>query len=197
MAMERERGDVLTKEAAFNKEIVQIPPEHLVFIDEAGVNLGMTRTHARSPVGQRAKAKKPKRQSNISLIGAIRSTEMCSLYAYDGPMDGDRFLSFIDEHLAPKLNNGDVVVMDNVRFHHIKEVKERLEKVGARALYLPPYSPERNPIEETWSLIKRIFRNQEARTIHEFVNTIHMVIAAVTENKIRGFFTHAGYTLPT
>jgi len=182
-------------EAAFNKEIAQIPAKQLVFIDEAGVNLGMTRTHARAPVGQRAKAKKPKRQSNISLIGAIKSTEMCSLYAYDGPMNGERFLSFIDDHLAPKLKPGNVVVMDNVRFHHIKEVKERLEKVGARVLYLPPYSPEKNPIEETWSLIKRRFRSAEARTITAFVDTIRKALADVTEEKIKNFFKHAGYNL--
>lgn len=106
----------------------------------------MTRTHARAPVGKRAHAYKVPKQSNLSLIGSIRKKETCAVYPYDGPIDGFRFLSYLEHRLLPRLSNGDVVVMDNLRVHHIAEVKEILAKVGARPLYLPPYSPERNPI---------------------------------------------------
>jgi transposase len=163
-AAERDREDVKAKEAAFLEEVSKIPTENLVFLDEAGVNLGMTMTHARALIGERAfSVRSAGKQSNISLVGAIRSTEMCALYPYDGPIDGERFLSFLDNHLIPNLKAGDVIVMDNLRVHHISEVKIRLEPVGARALYLPPYSPEKNPIEEVWSLIKHAFRLAEAR----------------------------------
>lgn len=157
----------------------------------------MTRTHARSPVGERAAGKKGQKQGNISMVGAIRVDEILALYPYDGAIDGVKFLSFLDEHLIPTLKPDDVIVMDNLRVHHIAEVKTRLENAGARALYLPPYSPERNPIEETWSLIKRVFRTAEARTIGAFVDTLNTAKDCVTKSKIEGFFKHAGYGLET
>ena len=134
----------------------------------------MSRTHARS------------------LVGAVRLGGICSIYPYDGPIDGFRFLDYLDHHLLPKLEEGDVVVMDNLRVHHIKEVKNRLQSVGARPLFLPPYSPEKNPIEEIWSLVKSIFRGEEARTIAEMVDALKKAIAAVTPKKILAYFRHAG-----
>lgn len=175
------------------EKVSAIAIDNLIFLDEAGINLGMTRTHARAPVGERAFAKKAPKGSNISLIGAVRATGMCGLYPYDGPVDGFRFLDFLDNHLIPNLKKGDVVVMDNLRVHYIDEVETKLKKVGARPLYLPPYSPERNPIEEIWSLIKNIFKAAEARTITAIVETMKKAAEAVTVKKILGFFKHAGY----
>jgi len=164
-----------------------------VVLDEAGTNLGMTRTYARCLEGERAFFKWPSnRGSNISLIGAMRLEEEPILYPFDGAVDGDRFLAFLDNHLIPKLKEGDVLVMDNCRIHHIKEVAERLNKVGARALYLPPYSPELNPIEEAWSLIKAVFRSMEARTISSYIDALQIARGMVTSAKIRAYFIHAG-----
>ena len=132
----------------------------------AAVNLAMARSHGRSPRGERVMAKRQGGgASNISFIGAIRLIGMNALYPYDGPVDGLRFLSFLDSHLLPVLKPGDVLVMDNLRVHHIPEVKAKMAHAQVRLLYLPPYSPELNPIEEIWSLIKRAFRGLEARTI--------------------------------
>ena len=167
----------------------------MVFLDEAGINLGMSRTHARAPVGERAFAKRAPKGGNISLVGAVRTTGMCGLYPYDGPIDGFRFLDFLNNQLLPNLQHGDVVVMDNLRVHHIEAVEMLLGTVGARPLFLPPYSPERNPIEEIWSLIKRIFRSAEARTIAAMVDVMKEANAAVKKTKIAGFFQHAGYRL--
>lgn len=175
------------------QEISQIAVENLVFLDEAGINLGMSRTHARAPVGERAFAKRAPKGSNISLVGAIRTTGMCSLYPYDGPIDGFRFLDFLNHQLLPNLKHGDVVVMDNLRVHHIEAVETLLDSVGAKPLFLPPYSPERNPIEEIWSLIKNIFKAAEARTIIAMIETMKKAQEAVTIEKIEGYFSHAGY----
>lgn len=153
----------------------------------------MTRSHARAPLGARAHATRPKKTSNISLVGAIRSDGMSALYPYDGPVDGERFLSFLDHHLIPTLEDGDVVVMDNLRVHHIPAVEKRLLSVGARSLYLPPYSPERNPIEEAWSQIKRSFEAAEARTIPEMVDAMKSARNMVTPQNAEGYFIHAGY----
>lgn len=178
---------------AFLQEVAQIPFENLVFLDEAGINLGMSRTHARAPVGERAFAKRSPKGSNISLVGAVRASGMCGLYPYDGPIDGFRFLDFLNNQLLPNLKAGDVVVMDNLRVHHIEAVEKLLGSVQARPLFLPPYSPEKNPIEEIWSLIKNIFKAAEARTIIAMVDTMKKAKAAVTVEKIEGYFKHAGY----
>jgi transposase len=153
----------------------------------------MSRTHARAPIGERAHGKKPPKSSNVSLIGAVRFDEALTVYPYDGPIDGHKFLHFVDSYLAPTLRDGDVVVMDNLRVHHIEEVEKRLKAVGARPLFLPPYSPERNPIEEIWSLFKRIFRSEEAKTISELINAMKKAVLATTPVKIEAFFAHAAY----
>ena len=119
----------------------------MVFIDETSTYLEITRSHARSAVGQQAICKRSAgRNSNISLAGAISGQRMGELYPYDGAIDGERFLAFLDR-LLPVLKSGNVIVMDNLRVHHIAEVKERLKAAGIGLLYLPPYSPQRNPIE--------------------------------------------------
>lgn len=169
-----------------------------MFLDEAGVNLAMTRTHARAPKGERATAKRSGgHASNISLVGAVRLSGMNALYPYDGPVDGERFLSFLDNELLPTLKRGDVLVMDNLRVHHIAEVKIKVEQAGVRLLYLPPYSPELNPIEEIWSVVKRAFRSLEARTISTFIDAMHHARSLVTTTKLEGVFKHAGYALST
>ena len=154
--------------------------------------MGMTRQYGRAPIGKRCYAQKAQPGSNISLVGAVRLSGVCAIFPYDGPIDGHRFLDYLDRHLLPHLSEGDVVLMDNLRVHHIKEVSERLASVGARALYLPPYSPEYNPIEEVWSLIKSIFRREEARTICDMVETLWISIKAITCEKLSGYFAHAG-----
>jgi len=150
--------------------------------------------YARATVGQRAICYHSRNSGgNISLIGAVRLTGMCALYPYDGPINGERFLDFLEFKLLPTLKVGDVLVMDNLRVHHISAAKEMAQQWGIRLLYLPPYSPELNPIEETWSIIKRIFRSMEARTISAFVDTMQCARDAITSDKIENLFRHAGY----
>jgi transposase len=168
----------------------------MVFIDEAGTKLGMTPSHARAPVGERAVCKhKAAKGNNISLVGAITLAGMQELYPYDCAVDGDIFLSFLDR-LIPKLAPNSVVIMDNLRVHHKEEVKSKLTNSGIGILYLPPYSPERNPIEESWSLIKGIFKRAEAQTIPDYIDTLKNALESLTPSKIRGFFQHAGYAQP-
>ena len=152
----------------------------------------MTRSHARSLEGKRALCKRPaQRGGNISLVGAIRLDENPVLYPFDGAVDGERFLYFLEHHLAPTLRAGDVVIMDNCRIHHIADVKTLLGKVGAEPLFMPPYSPELNPIEEAWSLIKATFKSLEARTISAYVEALDIARKAVTPEKIRAYVDHA------
>lgn len=152
----------------------------------------MTRPRAFSLDGLRAFFRRPgSRGSNISLVGAIRLDEPAVLYPYDGAVDGERFLAFLETQLLPKLRDGDVVIMDNCRIHHIAEVEESLKRAGAKPLFLPPYSPELNPIEETWSSIKAVFKSLEARTIAGYVDALEVARRSVTPEKIRAYFQHA------
>lgn len=193
-ASERDRPDVIEKEMNFIRHISTILPEDLVFLDETGTNLNMTRLFARSQIGTRACCKRTSgRASNISIIGAISLAGVEALYPFDGPIDGERFLFFLDEKLLPNLERGQTLVMDNLRVHHIQAVKERCAKAGVGLIYLPPYSPERNPIEEAWSVVKGVFRRLEARTIVEYINTLQAAKEALTVDKIKGFFRHANY----
>jgi len=152
----------------------------------------MTRANARSAKGERLIYKRPSnRGSNISLVGAIRLEEQPVLYPFDGSADGEKFVFFLKEKLLPTLKDGDVVIMDNCRIHYVKEVTEVLKFVGARPLFLPPYSPELNPIEEVWSLVKNVFKSLEARTISAYVDALEIARNAVTNDRISEYFQHA------
>lgn len=151
----------------------------------------MTRSHARAVQGVRAYAKKPSSHGgNLSMIGAVRLKHPFLVHSFDGPIDGERFLVFLDR-LCPRLEPGDVLIMDNCRIHHIEAVRVKLEAVGAKALFLPPYSPELNPIEEVWSLVKRMLRSFEPRNIVEYVRDLLRAAAQVTHEKIESYFRHA------
>jgi len=171
--------------------------KRLHFYDEAGTKLHMTRTHARSAQGERAVCKRSAaQQGNITLAGMISINAMEVLYPYDGSFDGERYVSYLREHLIPTLKWGDVLVMDNLRTHHIAVAKEMLKNAGIELIFLPPYSPDLNPIEEVWSLVKRVFRKLEAKNISEYIDALRQAIKAVTSDKLQGFFRHAGYAQP-
>mgnify|MGYP001383410885 CR=1 FL=1 len=194
-ATERDREDVIEKKAAFLEEIKEIPAENLVFIDEAGSNLGMTPTHARAPIGERAVCKhSAKRCQNISIVGAISLDGFEHFHPFDGSVDEDRFLMFLDD-LLPKLSQESVLVMDNVRFHHCESVKDKITSSGRRLIYLPPYHPELNPIEEGWSLVKGSIRRFKPRTISDYVEGLKSACKKVSASIARGFFKHAGYSV--
>ena len=190
-AQERDQEKQRVKLQAFECELETIPSEKRVYIDEAGSNLGMSRSHARSLRGERQYSKKPaSRGGNISMVGAVRLRKKFFVHPFDGPVDGERFLEFL-EKLCPTLSPGDVVIMDNCRIHHIEAVSKKLASVGARALYLPPYSPELNPIEEVWALIKGILKSLEPRNIVDYVTALYYAAGRVTHEKIEGYFRHS------
>jgi len=192
-AIERDRQDVLEKKAAYLDATENISPEKLVFIDETGSNLNMERTHARSRKGHRAFCKRSaRRHENISVIGAVSLDGFKHVYPFACSVNEDLFLMYLDE-LLPKLSHDQVVVMDNVRFHHCDAVKARFKAAKIRLIYLPPYHPELNPIEEAWSCVKGTLRSLRARTIPDYLKALQQGIANVTKSKLEGFFRHAGY----
>lgn len=156
--------------------------------------LAMTRFYARSLADERAfSIKQANKGGNISLVGSMRLSCLVALYTYDGSIDGYRFLDYLENQLLKSLNTGDVLVMNNLRVHYIEPVREMLRKAEIRLLFLPPYSPELNPIKEAWSKIKSIFRGLEARTISSFIDILKETYSAITVENISGWFKHAGY----
>jgi transposase len=154
----------------------------------------MTRQYSRSQVGERAKGKAPRNHRvNLTIVGAIALDGVRTMMAYEGGTTRDAFLHFVEEGLAPSLNPGDTVVMDNLRAHYTDGVKQAIEAVGATVLYLPPYSPELNPIEMTWSKLKALLKKAEARTLRLLAGAISRSCEAIRLSDIFGWFRHAGY----
>jgi transposase len=152
----------------------------------------MTPAYAWAPSGARAFDSKPaQRGSNISMVGAIKNSGMQALYPYDGAVDGERFIDFIEHKLMPYLSDDDVVIMDNCRTHHAKVVTDRLEALSIKTLFLPPYSPELNPIEEGWSVIKGKLKRKKARNISDYVDGLKEAKQLVDAKMSEAFFKHA------
>jgi transposase len=175
--------------------VSQVRAEDLVFLDETGVNLAMVLAYGRAPSGDRAYAQQPKgRGENLSLIGAMSlKAGFLEGLCFQGGTTGDVFLWFIETLLCPVLWPGAVVVMDNLPAHKVDGVREAMEEVGARPLYLSPYSPEFNPIENLWSKLKGYLREVEARTREALYTAITEGLSLITLQDVHHWFTHCCY----
>ena len=176
------------------QDIEEIRPEDLVFIDETGMNLAMVLLYARSVQGQRAYDHKPTgKGTNVTLIGAMALAGMIASFSFDGAVNGDIFLFFIEELLCPQLWPGAAVVMDNLPAHKVEGVRKAIEEVGARLIYLSPYSPDFNPIENCWSKLKAYLRKMAVRGRDVLDEALSVVLNLVTKMDIRNWFAHCCY----
>jgi transposase len=176
-------------------QLVQgILAKDLIFIDESGINLALTRLYARSPRGKRARGKRPhKRGKNVSLIGAIGLKGLITQVSLLGSTDGLTFEAFVSQCLVPKLWAGACVLMDNCSIHKGAEIEALITQAGARLIYLPPYSPDFSPIENCWSKVKALLRSIGARNYPDLVKAIEQAFEKVALDDIRGWFTHCCY----
>lgn len=125
------------------------------------------------------------------MVGALKKSGMQALYPYDGAVDGERFIDFIEHKLMPHLSDGDVIIMDNCRTHYARIVPDRLEALSIKTLFLPPYSPELNPIEESWSVIKARLKRKKARNISDYVDGLMEAKQGIHATMSDAFFKHA------
>lgn len=170
--------------------------ERLKFIDESGVNIAMTRLYGRAPRGERVVGSAPQNYGeNITLLGALSASGLCALMTVNGATDGEVFAAFVREVLAPTLREGDIVVLDNLGAHRSAAARKAVEARGARLQFLPPYSPDLNPIERCWSKIKTALRAAKARTREALEAAIKQAIVAVSASDARAWFKHCGYVL--
>jgi transposase len=170
--------------------------ENLIFIDESGATTTMQRLRGRSPRGERCRASGPAGHWKIcTMIGAVRVDGPLICSTLDGPVDQTSFLAWVQDDLCPVLRPGDVVCMDNLSAHKSPKVREAIESTGARLEYLPPYSPDFNPIENMWSKVKEALRSAAERTMEAVGQAVTRALATVSEADCRGFFANCGYAI--
>lgn len=177
----------------FRHWLLSVAPRNLVFVDESGVNLGIASLFARAIQGQRAVGHKPRNTGeNISLLGALSLDGLIATMSVKGSVNTDVFLTYLTQVLLPQLWQGAIVVVDNLKVHHATAVRQIIEAVGARLVFLPPYSPDLSPIELCWSKVKQLLRSQSARTYEALHQAITHSICDVTEDDAFGWFAHCG-----
>ena len=168
----------------------------LTFIDESGIKLAMTRLYGRAPRGERVLGGAPRTYGqNVTLLGALSCPGLEAAMTSEGATDSDVFRAYVQEVLGPTLHEGDIVVADNLSAHKAAGVQEAIAAAGARLLYLPPYSPDLNPIEQCWSKIKTFLRAAKARTRAALDEAVTRALATITEPDARAWFAHCGYVL--
>ena len=193
-ATEKHSDRVQLKRCEYWNQIRDISQEDLIFIDESGVNLALVRLYARSVKGKRARGEKPqKRGKNVSMVGALSLKEVVASANIYGSVDRITFEAFIIRKLIPKLWKGACVVMDNATIHLGETIRKEIEKVGAKLVYLSPYSPDFSPIENFWSKVKGILKKTSPRNYFDLVKAIDLAMKAVTKKDIHNWFTHCCY----
>ena len=172
----------------------EIDAERIVFVDEMGSNTSLRPLYAWSPKGKRAFGSVPRNWGkNVTLLASITPEGLGPCLAVEGPTTREVFEAYLERVLAPTLKPGRVVVVDNLSAHKGGRVKEIVEGRGCELLYLPPYSPDFNPIEQAFSKIKGLLRRAEARTREALIEAMGLALSAVTTRDARGFFEHCGY----
>ena len=174
----------------------EIDAKRLVFVDEMGANVSLSALYAWSPKGERAFGSAPRNWGkNVTLLASIAEEGVGPCLAVEGSTTREVFEAYLEHLLAPTLRPGQVVVLDNLSAHKGGRVKEIVEGRGCELMYLPPYSPDFNPIEQAFSKVKGLLRKTQARTREALIEAMGRALDAVTVRDVRGFFWHCGYRL--
>jgi transposase len=193
-ASEQERPDVVQERLAWLDAQPDLDAERLVFIDETGASTKMARLYGRSRRGCRCVAAVPHGHwKTTTFVGALRLAGMTAPMVLDGPMDGAAFLFYLEQVLIPTLREGDIVIMDNLPAHKSAAVRQAIERSGAELRYLPPYSPDLNPIEMAFAKLKAFLRKAAARTRDDLWDAIADAIPRFRATECTNYFTDSGY----
>lgn len=172
----------------------EIPKEKLVFLDKSGINTNLVRRYGRSVGKARVVDHAPfSTQKSTTVLSAIRLDGQFACMAFEGGTTKEHFREYLETVLLPLIHKGDYVAMDNLRTHHCSFVEELIRAAGATPLYLPPYSPDLNPIKKMWSKMKSILRKWRIRVKEKLVPAVHEALRLVTPSDCSGWFINAGY----
>ena len=193
-AAERDRPDVAERRWAWFEQQPDLDPTRLVFIDETGASTKMARLWGRARRGQRCRAAIPHGHwKTTTFTAGLRLEGLTAPMVLDGPMTGVAFLAYVEQVLVPTLAPGDVVILDNLPAHRVSGVREAIEAAGATLLFLPPYSPDFNPIEQAFAKIKHWMRMAQKRTIDDVWRHIGSLVATIGSRECSNYFANAGY----
>ena len=168
----------------------------MVFLDESGANLGMTNDYARAEGGERAIASKPfDTGSKFSMIGAIALTGIVAMMYIESAVNCMIFKEYVKQILVPKLRRGQYVIFDNVSFHKSQEIIELINNVGAKVVFLPPYSPDLSPIEKMWSKLKEVLKRSKPRTKAEFHSALAVALSSMNDEDFEEWYDACGYPI--
>jgi transposase len=191
---EQDRPDVVEQRQQWRAAQEQWPVDKMVCIDETWAKTRMTRTYGRSPLGTRLIEKVPSgRWQTTTFLGALRVEGFIAPLTVDGAINGELFRAWVEQHLAPALRPGDIVVMDNLSSHKVAGVREAIEAAGAELRYLPPYSPDLNPIELAFAKFKKMLRDGAERTVDKLWKLCGSLLDDFKEPECRNYFKHCGY----
>ncbi|WP_228125687.1 IS630 family transposase [Gluconobacter cadivus] len=193
-ALEQEREDVLKRRQDWFDRQPDLDPQRLVFIDETSLSTKMARLRGRALRGERCRAGVPHGHwKTTTFTGGLRLTGLTAPFVHDGPMNGRIFQVYVERVLIPTLKPGDIVVMDNLPAHKLPAAQKAIEQAGAELMFLPPYSPDFNPIEMAFSKLKALLRAKAERTVSALWDTTGAMLPAFTPSQCASFFTAAGY----
>jgi transposase len=193
-AAEQDRPDVAERRAAWRVRQAGLNPDQLVFLDETWAKTNMTRPRGRAPRGTRLIAAVPHGHwKTITFLAALRTSGLTAPLVVDGAINGSVFLAYVQQQLVPTLKAGDIVIMDNLSSHQREGVREAIASAGATLLYLPPYSPDLNPIEQAFSKFKWLLKSTAERTVEALWQTCGKLLDRFTTTECRNYIQHAGY----
>jgi transposase len=193
-AVERDTEANRKRREEFLANVATIPPEKLKFLDESGVTTQMTRLWGRAPRGERVTEATPDgRWQVLTTLGTMSLRGMEAVMTVPAATDGDVFRAYVEQVLCATLRPGDVLILDNLSAHKVVGIRELIEARGAQLLYLPPYSPDLNPIEKAWSKFKPCLRAAKARTADALDHAITAALKTITPDNAAAWFRHCGY----
>ncbi len=194
LALERARSDIARRRQRWRSWQANLDPRRLVFIDETWIKTNMAPLRGWGPKGERVRSFTPHGHwRTLTFLGALRCDRLTAPCLFDGPINGECFRAYVQQVLVPQLQLGDIVIMDNLGSHKSAALRSLIKAAGARLWYLPPYSPDLNPIEQTFAKIKHWMRSAQKRTIDDICRHIGGLITTIQPNECRNYFENAGY----
>ena len=191
---EQDRPDIALKRARWRRHQAKIAPERLVFIDETWAKTNMARTHGRCRRGQRLQAKLPHGHwKTLTFLAALRCDKITAPCVMDGPINGRSFRAYVEQFLVPTLKPGDIVILDNLGSHKGQAVRDAIRKAGAKLFFLPPYSPDLNPIEQVFAKLKTLLRKAAERTVDATWKRIGSLLDQFSAQECANYLRNSGY----